>query len=155
MRYNRMRTLLDFLQNSLESETLVPNRTRLKPSVPSFTRNLLFFLLLMSFGNANHISWLGNYDKALEKAKKAQKPMMVLLVKKDCKRCNEVIVEHFINRDDIDELNEKYIAVMVTYEGRVSYPIELFYSTTFPTLFFVDSKHESFLREPVFLSNKI
>jgi len=26
----------------------------------------------------------------------------------------------------------------------------LFYSTTFPTLFFVDSEDESFLREPIF-----
>ena len=37
-----------------------------------------------------------------------------------------------------------------TYEGRLTYPIELFYSTTFPTLFFVDSKNESFLREPIY-----
>jgi len=65
--------------------------------------------------------------------------MMVLLVKKDCKCCNEV-----------DALNEKYVAVIVTYEGRLTYPIELFYSTTFPTLFFVDSKDESFLREPIY-----
>ncbi len=32
---------LNFLQNFLESETLVPNKTRLKPSVPSFGRYLL------------------------------------------------------------------------------------------------------------------
>jgi len=50
-------------------------------------------------------------------------------------------------------LNEKYIAVMVTYEGKVSYPIELFYSTTFPTLFFVDSEDESFFREPIYYVN--
>jgi len=34
--------LLDFLQKYLESETLVPNNTRLKPSFPSFARSLLF-----------------------------------------------------------------------------------------------------------------
>jgi len=105
-------------------------------------RTLLFLLLLMSFGNANHVSWLGNYDKALAKAKKEQKPMMVLLVKKECKRCNEVLIKYFTNRDYVDELNENYIAVMVTYEGKVSYPIELFYATTFPTLFFVSSEDE-------------
>ena len=32
---------LDFLQNSLGSATLVPNKTRLKPSAPSFARSLL------------------------------------------------------------------------------------------------------------------
>jgi len=102
-------------------------------------RTLLFLLLFVSFGNANHVSWLGDYDKALQIAHKEKKPMMVLLVKKDCKRCNEV-----------DALNEKYVAVIVTYEGRLTCPIELFYSTTFPTLFFVDSKDESFLREPIY-----
>ena len=32
---------IDILQNALESETLVPNMTRLKPSVPSFARTLI------------------------------------------------------------------------------------------------------------------
>ena len=35
--------ILNFLQNSLESETLVPNMMRLKPSIPSFAKTLLFF----------------------------------------------------------------------------------------------------------------
>jgi len=38
---DKLETKLDFLQNSLESATLVPNNTRLKPSSPSFTRSLL------------------------------------------------------------------------------------------------------------------
>jgi len=113
-------------------------------------RILLLLLLLVSFGSANHISWLGDYDKALQKAQEEKKPMMVLLVKKNCKRCNEVIVEYFMNSDEVDELNEKYVAVIVTHKGKLSYPIELFYSTTFPTLFFVDSTNESFLREPIY-----
>jgi thioredoxin-related protein len=113
-------------------------------------RSLLFLLIFSLSLNADHISWLGNYDTALEKAKKEQKPMMVLLVKKDCKPCNEIIVKNFINRDYIEALNEKYVAVMVTYEGRTSYPIELFYSTVFPTLFFVSSRDEHFLEEPLY-----
>jgi thioredoxin-related protein len=111
---------------------------------------LLFFLLSISVATANHIFWLGDYDKALKKAHNDKKPMMVLVVKKDCKRCHKVIVKHFMNRDYIDELNKKYISVIVTYEGKLSYPIELFYSTTFPTLFFIDSQDESFLREPIY-----
>jgi hypothetical protein len=35
------------------------------------------------------------------------------------------------------------------YEGRESYPIEMFYSRSFPTLFFVDSQTERFLSEPL------
>ena len=113
-------------------------------------RAIVLLLLFFSFGFANHISWLGDYDRALEQAQKEKKPMMVLLVKKECKFCNEVIVKNFMNRDYVDELNEKYVAVMVTYEGETSYPIELFYSTVFPTLFFVSSADEHFLEEPFY-----
>ena len=113
-------------------------------------RAILLLLLFLSFGNANHISWLGDYDKALEQAQKVKKPMLVLLVKEDCKLCNELIVKKFMNRDYIVALNKKYIAVMLTYEGETSYPIELFYSTIFPTLFFVNSTDEHFLEEPLY-----
>jgi len=34
------------------------------------------------FINADYIHWLGNYDKALQKAQKEHKHLMVLLVKK-------------------------------------------------------------------------
>ena len=37
--------LINILQNALESETLVPNKTRLKPSVPHFVRTLIFLFL--------------------------------------------------------------------------------------------------------------
>jgi len=113
-------------------------------------RAIVLLLLLLSFGNANHISWLGDYNRALEQAQKEKKPMMVLLVKKECKSCNEVIVKNFMNRDYIDALNEKYVSVMLTYEDETSYPIELFYSTIFPTLFFVSSQDEHFLEEPFY-----
>ena len=113
-------------------------------------RAILLLVLFLSFGNANHISWLGDYDKALKQAQKEKKPMMVLLVKKDCNLCNEVLIKNFMNRDYINTLNEKYVAVMVTYEGKTSYPIELFYSTIFPTLFFVNSNNEHFLEPPLY-----
>ena len=113
-------------------------------------RTLLFFLLFLSYIDANHISWLGDYDKALQKANQERKPLMVLLVKKECNRCNEVIIKNFMNHDYIDRLNKKFVSVIITYEGKLSYPIELFYSTSFPTLFFVDSQNEHFLREPIY-----
>ena len=113
-------------------------------------RFIILLLLLVSFGFSNHISWLGDYDKALFQAQKEQKPLLVLLVKKECKLCNKIIVKNFMNRDYIDELNKKYVAVMLTYEGKTSYPIELFYSTIFPTLFFVNSSDERFLDGPLY-----
>jgi len=113
-------------------------------------RAIVLLLLLLSFGNANHISWLGDYNRALEQAQKEQKPMMVLLVKKDCKLCNEIIVKNFMNHEYLDVLNEKYVAVIITYEEEISYPIELFYSMVFPTLFFVNSADERFFKETIY-----
>jgi len=39
---------------------------------------------------------MGNYDMALQKAHKEQKPLMVLLVKKECSFCNDVIKDTFM-----------------------------------------------------------
>ncbi len=108
----------------------------------------LFFFTL--FIDADHIHWLGNYDKALQKAQKEHKPLMVLLVKKECPFCNDMIKDSFMGQEYVTFLNQKFISVIVTYEGRESYPIEMFYSTSFPTLFFVSSKTEHFLSEPLY-----
>ena len=108
----------------------------------------LFFFTL--FIDADHIHWLGNYDKALQKAQKEYKPLMVLLVKKECPSCNDMIKDSFMGQGYIKHLNQKFISVIVTYEGRESYPIEMFYSASFPTLFFVSSQTEGFLSEPLY-----
>ena len=108
---------------------------------------LFFFTLSI---NADHVHWMGNYDKALQKAHKEHKPLMVLLVKKECSFCNDVIRETFMGREYVKHLNQKFVSVIVTYEGRESYPIEMFYSTSFPTLFFVSSQTETFLAKPLY-----
>jgi hypothetical protein len=50
----------------------------------------------------------------------------------------------------VDMINKNMVSVIVTYEGDLSYPIEMYYTTTFPTLFFVNSQKELFLREPLY-----
>jgi thioredoxin-related protein len=114
--------------------------------------SILSLLTVLSF--ANHIHWLGNYDKALKKAHNEKKPLMVLLVKNRCDSCNNIFKNIFMNQKYIKQLNENFISVIVTYEQKLNYPIEMFYSTTFPTLFFVSNKDESFLTEPIY-GNKI
>ena len=114
-------------------------------------RKILFALWLITITiNADHIHWLGNYDKALQKAQKVHKPLMVLLVKKECPSCNDVIKDFFMGQEYVKYLNQKFVSVIVTYEGRESYPIEMFYSTSFPTLFFVSSQTETFLAKPLY-----
>ena len=55
-----------------------------------------------------------------------------------------------MNKKYVDVINNTMVPVIVTYEGILSYPIEMYYTTTFPALFFVDSSKEIFLREPLY-----
>jgi len=109
---------------------------------------LLWLLTLFTY--ANHVHWLGDYDKALEKAQQEHKPLLVLVVKKDAKLCNTILHKQFMNHCYIDTINNKMVAVMVTYGGKTSYPIEMYYTTVFPSLFFVDTQTEMFMSEPLY-----
>ena len=113
-------------------------------------RILALVITLITFTYTNHINWLGDYNKALAKAQKEKKPLMVLLVKKECKSCNDIIVKYFMNQDYIDRFNKKFVSVIVNYNQKSSYPIELYYSSSFPTLFLINSENESFLIEPIY-----
>ena len=110
----------------------------------------LLLLLLPIISSANHVHWLGNYDKALQQAKKENKPLLVFVVKKDSLLSHKIIKNQFMNQPYVDTINEKFISVIVTYNGRTSYPIEMYYTTTFPTLFFVDTQTETFIRKPMY-----
>ncbi|SFV51126.1 hypothetical protein MNB_SV-3-741 [hydrothermal vent metagenome] len=99
---------------------------------------------------ANHIHWQGNYDKALKLAQKERKTLLVLVVKKDDVQTLNILKTTFMNQPYIDTMNEKMIAVIVTYEGRNSYPVEMYYATIFPALFFVDATREIFIQQPLY-----
>ena len=110
--------------------------------------SLLWLLPLILF--ANHIHWQGNYNKALQQAHSEHKPLLVLVVKKDDIQIHNILKTTLMNQPYIDTINEQMIAVMVTYEGQNSYPIEMYYTTIFPALFLVDSQKELFLRAPLY-----
>ena len=111
---------------------------------------LLLLWLLPLWLLANHVHWLGDYDKALQLAHKKEKPLFVLVIKNDSKMCNKILYQQFMNQPYIDTINKKMIAVMVTYEGKLSYPIEMYFTTVFPALFFVDTQTETFMHEPLY-----
>jgi len=116
-------------------------------------KQLLKYLLLWLLPllvSANFVSWLGNYDVAHQQALKEHKPLLVLVVKKNDPLSSQIIKNSFMDQDYVDVINAKMVSVIVTYEGALSYPIEMYYTTVFPTLFFVDSKKELFLREPLY-----
>lgn len=81
---------------------------------------------------------------------------MIFLRKENCDKCKKMLQTTLINQNYIDKINDKYISVIVTYEDKNDYPIEMFYTLEFPSLFFVNSKDESFLTEPIsgFISSK-
>jgi len=108
---------------------------------------LWLFPLILS---ANFVQWLGDYDIAHQKALKEHKPLLVLVVKQNSALSGKIIQTAFMNKPYADRINKKMVAVIVTYEGSKSYPIEMYYTTVFPTLFFVDSEKELFLREPLY-----
>ena len=111
---------------------------------------LFLLCLLPLFALANHVHWLGNYDTALQLAQIQHKPLLVLLVKKDDNTSAKIIQNSFMNQPYIHEINQKMVPVIVTYEGKVSYPVEMYYTTVFPTLFLVDTSSETFMKEPLY-----
>ena len=110
----------------------------------------LLLWLLPLFVSADFVNWLGNYDVAHQKALKEHKPLLVLVVKKNDPLSSQIIKNSFMNTSYVNVINKNMVPVIVTYEGALSYPIEMYYSTVFPTLFFVDSSKETFLREPLY-----
>ena len=110
----------------------------------------LLLWLLPLFVSADFVNWLGNYDVAHQKALKEHKPLLVLVVKKNDPLSSQIIKNSFMNMSYVNVINKNMVPVIVTYEGALSYPIEMYYTTIFPTLFFVDSSKETFLREPLY-----
>lgn len=118
--------------------------------MPRQLLKLLFVWLLPLLLTADHVHWLGNYDTAHQKALKEKKPLLVLLVKKDAAHASGIIRKTFMDQPYVNRINETMVPVIVTYDGSQSYPIEMYYTTVFPTLFFVDSQRELFLQPPLY-----
>ena len=106
--------------------------------------------LLPFIASANHVHWLGDYNRALQIAHKEHKPLLVLVVKKDSTLSSKIIQNIFMKQKYVAQINQKMVPVIVTYEGKLSYPIEMYYTRVFPTLFFVDSQRELFLHAPLY-----
>lgn len=109
----------------------------------------LFILLLIGFAFAGNVHWLGDYDKALAEAKAEGKPLLLLVVNRD-KNSTDILKTCFSKDRLVKEVNSKTVPVIVLFEGKNSYPIEMFYTTVFPTLFMVNSRDESLLHKPLY-----
>ena len=114
---------------------------------------LLILILLLSNLFSNNISWYHSYDKALELAQKEKKNMMLFIASSKTNNSNEILKQYFLNQDYVEYINKNFISVLITVEHKTSYPIELFYTTSFPSIFFASYKDESYLTHPIYKFN--
>lgn len=112
-------------------------------------KTLFALLIAASALFCEHIRWQNDFDKALFEAKKTNKEILLLLLKKECATCKDIFVDVFSDKEVQRRIKAKYIPVVVFFEDKNSYPIELFYTQSFPTLFFVSSIDESYLQTPL------
>jgi len=115
-------------------------------SLRRYMKTFIFILLLFNTLYANHIKWYASYDKAFAYAKEHNKKMIVYLIQNDCKRCKDIVATVFTNKPYIDKLNVDFVSVIVNFDDKVSYPLEMYYSNVFPTLFIVEPKEERFIK---------
>lgn len=76
--------------------------------------------------------------------------MMLFIASSKNAKSTNILKEYFINQDYVEYLNKNFINVLITIEHKTSYPIELFYTTEFPSIFFVSYKEESLLTHPIY-----
>ena len=109
---------------------------------------LILILFCVSL-KAEYISWQSNYDEAHQEALKENKMLMVLLIEDECADCHKILRTTFKDKEYIKRINELFVTVLVTKGQKGSYPIEMLYTMTYPSVFFLNSK-ELFVCENIF-----
>jgi len=107
--------------------------------------SLLFCLLTVTAGEFVH--WRGDYEAARREAVEEGKRLLLLLA--DTPDNGRKLLAA-IGKDPelIRRITNGYVAVIVIADARANYPIELYYTTRFPTIFLVDAKGEIPLNAP-------
>jgi len=111
---------------------------------------VFFFSTLLYSRTLEHIRWHWDYDRALIEAKQKHKPIMLFLQKKNSKESKKMLFTTLCNQSYIKDINQKYISIVLFFEEKNLYPSELFYPESLPAVFFIDSKNESLLINPIF-----
>ena len=114
---------------------------------------ILILILLLSNLFSNNISWYHSYEKALITAQKEKKNLMLFIASTKSYNSNEILKQYFLNQNYVEYINKNFISVLITVEHKTSYPIELFYTTSFPSIFFASHKDESYLTHPIYKFN--
>jgi hypothetical protein len=111
-------------------------------------RTTLLALLFTLSLQASHVNWQSNFDKAHQRALQEHKNLLVLLIEKDASNSTELLRSTFMNQPYINTIKSQFIAILVIKGQKESYPIEMLYTFTYPSLFFLNSQ-ELFIHDPI------
>ena len=93
-------------------------------------------------------SWRGDYDTAHREAIRTGKCLAVLVTDNHNTITRDLLARFTTESAATEKLRQSCIGVIVTKDVS-HYPIEMYYTTRFPTLFLVDTR-EIFLCEPLY-----
>jgi len=97
---------------------------------------LLVLMALTLFGA--EVDWSSSYEQGLAKAKKANKPLLVLITSEQCNWCRKLESTTLRDEKIAGRINNKFEAVNVTKDKSI-YPKELV-AKMVPMSYFVDPK---------------
>jgi len=96
------------------------------------------------------INWMYDYNKAVQKAKKDSKPMMISFGASYCKPCKKLDAETFVDSKVIDQ-SKKFVCVKIDIEKQKSVA-DKFKLKGIPTVVFTKSTAKEVLRTTGFKS---
>ncbi len=91
--------------------------------------------MLSSLLHADYIKWFHNYEIGHKEALKLEKPIMLFL--KDDSRIDSMNMFKitFLNKEVIELINKNFVSIQLP-KGSDQFPLELYYTLEFPSLFF-------------------
>lgn len=111
------------------------------------TKYLLIFLILLSvnlFGGSDRLvermNYETSYEKALQNAKKANKPLMMVVGQEGCPYCNKFESKTLVHRSVHKRVEKDFIPLTIL-KFKDTYP-EKFKPKGVPTVLFIDPKKE-------------
>ncbi|MFA6195579.1 MAG: thioredoxin family protein [Sulfurimonas sp.] len=102
-----------------------------------------FFIMWLLWNvslSAETIRWNSNYEAAHKEALKENKMLMVLLIESNSKECNKILTTTFKEQEYIKRINELFVSVLITKGQKESYPIEMLYTMSYPSIFFLNTQ---------------
>ena len=104
---------------------------------------LILLGILPLRGEAIH--WRGDYEAAHREALSRKLPLLVLLVRDRCRECRSLI-QRLVSDESLSRWIERTTVPVIVHAGaRNSYPVELYYATCYPAIFYVESRREIIL----------